>query len=96
MYGMLKEVMINRKKDKKSRPEVGPVKDGMDRFEWHGQFKILLDSIPSIGVDQGILYVICKDRGADYNPARIKNLKEHMMYQVASEKPDFNHDNRCV
>ena len=75
LHFQLKEAMHNKKKDKKSKPEVGPVQDGMDWFEWKDKFKMLLDAIPSAGVDQGILYVVCDETDDDFDPTTITNAK---------------------
>ena len=45
------EEFINKKKDEESKPEVGPVQDGMEWFEWQDKFRMLLNTIPSVGVD---------------------------------------------
>ena len=65
----------------------------MDWFDWQDKFKMLLDAIPSVGVNQSILYIIRDEKDDDFDPSTITNAKERVMYQVALEGADYRHDN---
>ena len=57
---------------------------------------MLLETIPSVGVDHGILYVIREEKDNDFVPNTITNLREQVMYQVALKGADYRHNNCCV